>query len=546
MTMVGEDNISLRTRRSTYGTLEEKGDTSRRLEEEWSFSKSSNGDIDVDHMTRRKMQLLAKAERLKPAFMEGVDNHFTEFVNGLVTKSALLELSPSAFPTRTEKDGYKTKESRAVSDHGKVFVARKSLLDELFEVDHFQTIYHMFIALLILFILSTLAIDFIDEGRLVLDFDLLVYSFGKLSVAASVWLYMFLSTLLVPYGLFFQWAQSYHDSSHKKICSLFYGGLLVIFQTFGLVLVPTYIVWSYDLPPASRFIVIIEQVRLFMKAHSFIRENVSRVISSPQKTNSLQVPQLSQYLYFLFAPTLIYRDHYPRTPTIRWSYVATKFAQVLGSLFYAYYIFMRLCIPIYRNYSREPFSLRGQVLCIFNSILPAALMTFLIFFALLHCWLNAFAEMLRFADRTFYKDWWNSRSFSNYYRTWNVVVHDWLYSYIYRDFFWLFGKRFRAAAVLLVFSISAVVHEYILAVCFGYFYPVLFCLFFCFGMVFNFILHDDRKGPIWNVIMWTSLFLGNGIILCLYSQEWYARHNCPLKNPTFLDYVKPRSWTLPC
>lgn len=544
--MVGEDNISLRTRRSTYGTLEEKGDTSRRLEEEWSFSKSSNGDIDVDHMTRRKMQLLAKAERLKPAFMEGVDNHFTEFVNGLVTKSALLELSPSAFPTRTEKDGYKTKESRAVSDHGKVFVARKSLLDELFEVDHFQTIYHMFIALLILFILSTLAIDFIDEGRLVLDFDLLVYSFGKLSVAASVWLYMFLSTLLVPYGLFFQWAQSYHDSSHKKICSLFYGGLLVIFQTFGLVLVPTYIVWSYDLPPASRFIVIIEQVRLFMKAHSFIRENVSRVISSPQKTNSLQVPQLSQYLYFLFAPTLIYRDHYPRTPTIRWSYVATKFAQVLGSLFYAYYIFMRLCIPIYRNYSREPFSLRGQVLCIFNSILPAALMTFLIFFALLHCWLNAFAEMLRFADRTFYKDWWNSRSFSNYYRTWNVVVHDWLYSYIYRDFFWLFGKRFRAAAVLLVFSISAVVHEYILAVCFGYFYPVLFCLFFCFGMVFNFILHDHRKGPIWNVIMWTSLFLGNGIILCLYSQEWYARHNCPLKNPTFLDYVKPRSWTLPC
>lgn len=544
--MVGEDNISLRTRRSTYGTLEEKGDSSRRLEEEWSFSKSSNGDIDVDHMTRRKMQLLAKAERLKPAFMEGVDNHFTEFVNGLVTKSALLELSPSAFPTRTEKDGYKTKESRAASDHGKVFVARKSLLDELFEVDHFQTIYHMFIALLILFILSTLAIDFIDEGRLVLDFDLLVYSFGKLSVAASVWLYMFLSTLLVPYGLFFQWAQSYHDSSHKKICSLFYGGLLVIFQTFGLVLVPTYIVWAYDLPPASRFIVIIEQVRLFMKAHSFIRENVSRVISSPQKTNSLQVPQLSQYLYFLFAPTLIYRDHYPRTPTIRWSYVATKFAQVLGSLFYAYYIFMRLCIPIYRNYSREPFSLRGQVLCIFNSILPAALMTFLIFFALLHCWLNAFAEMLRFADRTFYKDWWNSRSFSNYYRTWNVVVHDWLYSYIYRDFFWLFGKRFRAAAVLLVFSISAVVHEYILAVCFGYFYPVLFCLFFCFGMVFNFILHDHRKGPIWNVIMWTSLFLGNGIILCLYSQEWYARHNCPLKNPTFLDYVKPRSWTLPC
>ena len=57
------------------------------------------------------------------------------------------------------------------------------------------------------------------------------------------------------------------------------------------------------------------------------------------------------------------------------------------------------------------------------------------FFAILHSWLNAFAEMLRFADRLFYKDWWNSSSFANYYRTWNVVVHDWLYSYVYKEMY---------------------------------------------------------------------------------------------------------------
>lgn len=101
------------------------------------------------------------------------------------------------------------------------------------------------------------------------------------------------------------------------------------------------------------------------------------------------------------------------------------------------------------------------------------LVLFLAFFAFLHCWLNAFAEMLRFADRMFYKvhfchcqaqkpfnvfywfvlyllsenfyfifylqDWWNSTSFANYYRTWNVVVHDWLYYYMYRDFLWVGG-----------------------------------------------------------------------------------------------------------
>lgn len=127
-------------------------------------------------------------------------------------------------------------------------------------------------------------------------------------------------------------------------------------------------------------------------------------------------------------------------------------------------------------------------------------------------------------------------------------------------------KRFRAAGMLLVFTMSAVVHEYILAICFGFFYPVLFCLFMCFGsktlpslqynrhniktevffwlpiltahllycavhlaVMFNFILHDRRKGPIWNVIMWTALFLGQGVIICLYSQEWYAQRYCPLQ-----------------
>lgn len=42
-------------------------------------------------------------------------------------------------------------------------------------------------------------------------------------------------------------------------------------------------------------------------------------------------------------------------------------------------------------------------------------------------------------------------------------------------------KRFRATAMLVVFTVSAVVHEYVLAICFGFFYPVLFCLFMCFG-----------------------------------------------------------------
>lgn len=44
--------------------------------------------------------------------------------------------------------------------------------------------------------------------------------------------------------------------------------------------------------------------------------------------------------------------------------------QVFGCLFYMYYIFERLCAPLFRNIKQEPFSARVLVLCVFNSILP--------------------------------------------------------------------------------------------------------------------------------------------------------------------------------
>ncbi|KAM6921120.1 sterol O-acyltransferase 1 [Xenentodon cancila] len=509
----------------------------------------SNGRIEVEHVVSKKLQLKRKAEFLKHDLMRQFDCQVNDFMDSLIEESASLEpppVPPVFLPPLSDKEKSKLGQFRPPHGQGKQFISRRSLLDELFEVNHIRTIYHMFIALLILFILSTLVIDFIDEGRLVLDFDLLVYAFGQFPLVMCTWICMFLSVLVVPYVLFYLWSKSQAGSDgHPRLYSLVFGSVFLLYQALGLGFLPTYVVVTNSFPPASCFIIILEQVRLMMKAHSFVRENVPKVLSWAENKTCPDpvVPQVSQYLYFLFAPTLIYRDKYPRNPVTRWSYVATKFLQILGCLFYAYYVFVRLCIPQFRSISMQLFDLRAMVLCVFNSILPGVLVLFLGFFAFLHCWLNAFAEMLRFADRMFYKDWWNSTSFANYYRTWNVVVHDWLYYYVYRDFLWMSQKRFRPAAMLFVFTVSAVVHEYILAVCFGFFYPVLFCLFMCFGMMFNFILHDKRKGPIWNIIMWTSLFLGQGVIICLYSQEWYAQRYCPPKESSFLEFLTPRSWS---
>ena len=58
----------------------------------------------------------------------------------------------------------------------------------------------------------------------------------------------------------------------------------------------------------------------------------------------------------------------------------------------------------------------------FYSSLPGIILLLLGFYGFLHCWLNGFAELLRFNDKEFYQDWWTAKSFGEYYRKWNCVV----------------------------------------------------------------------------------------------------------------------------
>lgn len=54
-----------------------------------------------------------------------------------------------------------------------------------------------------------------------------------------------------------------------------------------------------------------------MKNHAFVRSNIPRVLVAIQKSESRKdgkdlVPTFQKFIYFMFAPTLIYRDQYPR------------------------------------------------------------------------------------------------------------------------------------------------------------------------------------------------------------------------------------------
>jgi len=126
---------------------------------------------------------------------------------------------------------------------------------------------------------------------------------------------------------------------------------------------------------------------------------------------------LSNLLYFMIAPTLCYQLNYPRTPSIRWSKVMFL---VMRMLFIA--VILIFAVEQYITPTLEtvlqPMEER-DVLMIIERLLklsiPNTYVWLLGFYFFFHLWLNFLAEITRFGDRLFYKEWWNARTIDEYW-----------------------------------------------------------------------------------------------------------------------------------
>lgn len=285
-----------------------------------------------------------------------------------------------------------------------------------------------------------------------------------------------------------------------------------------------------------------------MKNHAFVRSNVPKMLAPKPKSDEpadQQSPTFAAFVYFQFAPTLVYRDHYPRSHSVRWSCVAWNALEVVGVIFYVSFIFERFLLQYFRPFGTAGMTSQSVVVAIFGCVLPATMANLCGFYCLLHAWMNGWAELLRFGDRQFYRDWWNASSYDVYYRTWNCVVHDWLYAYVYKDVYELCegGSRMvaRTWATLAVFTLSAVFHEFILAVAFRFFYPVLLTMFLGVGMMLS-CVRLKRTSTAGNIFVWFSIALGNGLCVSLYCMEYFARENCEVAEDEWTEYWVPVSW----
>ncbi|XP_058026980.1 sterol O-acyltransferase 2-like [Ahaetulla prasina] len=520
---------------STGGMRQRSSQEQARGEEE---TQLLNGEAEDLEKITAHIQWKRHLEVMKAKVLEEVHNQLSDLLDKTLEEAAHSRPQQlSVVPAR--------KQSREKGQllKKKVFVPQRSLFDTLLEMEHFRTIHHIFVALFCIFVLKQIIVDSIDEGRLVLDFELIITAFRQLPTAFFAWLCMFLYTLFVPYQALQIWSGCLKMTRFPNLLTVTLVLLVLLCHAAVLGFFPIYVAVYCNLGIVSRNIVLFEQVRFLVKSYSFLRESMPPLLHARDQIGKISPPEFSTYLYFLFCPTLIYRKSYPRDPYIRWSYVIQKLVEFLAGI-YIINLFMKCYfIPNFSNMHKQPFTIKILLLSIFDSVIPGILILLMIFYFFLDCWQNIFAEILRFADRSFYKDWWNSTSFSKFFRSWNGIVHDWLYCYIYQDFLWLIGGRARGGAMLIAFLSSAVFHEYMVTLTFGFFYPVLFVLFAMTGVFFNFVLNDKRKGPVWNTIIWICLLLGTATFLSLYCRELFAQVHCPLKEKTFWGLVTPRSWS---
>jgi diacylglycerol O-acyltransferase-1 len=84
------------------------------------------------------------------------------------------------------------------------------------------------------------------------------------------------------------------------------------------------------------------------------------------------------------------------------------------------------------------------------------------FFALFQSSLNGLAEIMRFADREFYAEWWNVSSVREYWTSWNKPVTNFMRRHVYSP---LVGRGMPPAlAQIVVFFLSAVLHELLVGI----------------------------------------------------------------------------------
>lgn len=122
---------------------------------------------------------------------------------------------------------------------------------------------------------------------------------------------------------------------------------------------------------------------------------------------------------------LCFEYEYERSPTVRKLYAVKQLCGFVICLLMMYVIAVQYLVPVLRkSLDHDSWAILAHDLI--QLAIPWFIIWLLASYAFFHCWLNFLAEITRFGDRLFFRDWWNTASFDAFWRKWNILVHEWV------------------------------------------------------------------------------------------------------------------------
>ncbi|CAB3231036.1 unnamed protein product [Arctia plantaginis] len=239
---------------------------------------------------------------------------------------------------------------------------------------------------------------------------------------------------------------------------------------------------------------------------------------------------LKDLFYFMLAPTLCYELNFPRTGRIRKRFVIKRLLELIFGVNLVLALFQQWMIPSVKN-SVETFSKMDPIRIterLLKLAVPNHLLWLCFFYLTFHSFLNLMGELLQFADRNFYSDWWNANNINVFWSSWNMPVHMWAVRHVYKP---ITERGYtKVVAGIVVFLISAFFHEYLVSV------PLqMFRIWAFLGMMAQPPLAvisriaEKRLGPRYgNIMVWSSLILGQPLAIMMYYHDYAMLHFKPI------------------
>ena len=210
-----------------------------------------------------------------------------------------------------------------------------------------------------------------------------------------------------------------------------------------------------DLNVVAAIAVIQEQIRYTMKFISFVVEN-------GKMDDSSKLPTVKSSLYYLFAPTLIYQHSYPMKNSRDWKNIACWSLEIVAVWWSTLTVLNHGFIDAFRDVGTRPLT-ANDWLDIFNqSSLLGFHVAINIGYAFLHCWHNIWGELLYFGDRIFYKNFFAADNIYDMFNKWNVLIHTWIVTYLYKPC--IRNTNNKIIAAFYSFFVSFIFHDYAVAV----------------------------------------------------------------------------------